>query len=216
MFVGHFALALASKKAAPRARLGTTVMAAQWLDLLWPVFLLLNLEQVRPAPGITRFTPFDFVSYPYSHSLLMALVWAGLFGGVYWAVRRYSGGAVILGLLVVSHWALDWLVHRPDLPLYPGGPKLGLGLWNSVAGTLIVELLLFAAGVAVYLRTTRAKDRIGSLALWSLLVFLLLVYFASAFSAQVPTPRQLAWSGLLIWIFVPWGYWIDRHREFRA
>lgn len=216
MFIGHFAVALAAKKAVPRVRLGSLVMAAQWLDLLWPIFLLLGLERVEVAPGITRFTPFNFVSYPYTHSLAASIGWGILFGGVYFAVRRYGKGAVMLGLLVVSHWVLDWLMHRPDLPLYPGGPKVGLGLWNSVAGTLIVEILIFVTGVAIYLRATRAKDRIGNIALWCFLIFLLVIYAASAFGGDPPQPKQVAWGGLLMWIFVPWGYWIDRHREFRT
>lgn len=216
MFIGHFAVAMAAKRVVPRVRLGTLVMAGQWLDLLWPIFLLVGLERVEVAPGITRFTPFDFVSYPYTHSLATAIGWAIVFAGVYFLIRRFGKGAVVLALLVLSHWVLDWLTHRPDLPLYPGGPKVGLGLWNSIAGTLIVEILIFVAGVAVYLRATRAKDRIGNIALWCFLIFLLVIYAASAFGGAPPQPKQVAWGGLLMWIFVPWGYWIDRHRELRS
>ncbi len=215
MFIGHFAVALAAKKADPRVRLGTLVMAAQWLDLLWPIFLLLGLEEVRPAPGITRFSPFDFVSYPYTHSLAAALAWAVLFGGIYFFAKRNTQGAILLGALVISHWVLDWFTHRPDLPLYPGGMKVGLGLWNSVAGTLIVESLMFIAGAMVYLRSTRARDRIGSIALWSFLLLLVLIYVLSLVSSDVPDQKQIAWGGLTMWIFVPWAYWIDRHRELR-
>lgn len=118
----------------------------------------------------------------------------------------------MLAALVVSHWVLDWLTHRPDLPLYPGGPKFGLGLWNSVAGTLAVEIALFVVGAVVYIRATRPKDRIGVVALWSFLAFLLVTYFLSAFGSTVPQPKQVAWAGLLMWLFVPWAYWIDRHR----
>lgn len=216
MFVGHFAVALAAKKTVPRVRLGTLVMAAQWLDLLWPIFLLLNLEQVTPAPGITRFSPLNFVSYPYSHSLAAVLGWAILFGGVFYLIRRDGRSALVLALLVISHWVLDWLTHRPDLPLYPGGSKVGLGLWNSIAGTLIVELVLFAVGSAIYLSVTRAKDKIGSLSLWGFLLFLLVIYLASSFNPDVPPQSHIAWGALSMWIFVPWAYWIDRHRELRA
>jgi LexA-binding, inner membrane-associated putative hydrolase len=182
------------------------------LDLLWPIFLLLNLEVVRPAPGITKFTPLDFVRYPWTHSLLCVVGWAVLFGGIYFAVTRYGRGAFIVGLLVVSHWALDWLTHRPDLPLYPGGPKVGLGLWNSVGGTLALELLLFIAGAVVYLRNTRAKDKVGEWALWAFLGFLIFIYLISSFSPTVPQPKQIAWASLTMWLFVPWAYWIERHR----
>ncbi len=212
MFVGHFALAMAAKRATPRVRLGTLVMAAQWLDLLWPIFLLLGWEQVRPAPGITAFTPFDFVNYPWTHSLLMACIWGVLFGVVFFAIRRNARAASILGLLVVSHWVLDWLTHRPDLPLYPGGPKVGLGLWNSIGWTLMIELLLFAAGIVVYLRATRAKDRIGTFAFWGLMVFLLAVYVSGLLPGPVPDQKQIGWMGLLLWLLPPWASWADRHR----
>lgn len=216
MFIGHFALALAAKKPAPQVRLGTTIMAAQWLDLLWPICLLLGVEQVRPAPGSNPFLALDFVNYPWTHSLAMSLLWGLLVGGIFYAIRRSGRDAVIVGLLVVSHWILDWFTHRPDLPLYPGGPKVGLGLWNHVAATIIIEGLMFVAGAAIYLTTTRAKDKIGSIAFWALLIFLVLVYAASLLGSQVPQPKQLALGGLVMWIFVPWGYWIERHREVRA
>ncbi len=216
MFVGHFAVALAAQKADPRVRLGTLIMAAQWLDLLWPIFLLFGLEEVRTEPGITRFSPFDFVRFPYTHSLAAVLGWAVLFGGTYFAFKRNPRGAVLLAALVISHWVLDWFTHRPDLPLYPGGPKVGLGLWNSITWTLIVEIAMFVAGAAVYLRSTRAKDKIGSFALWGLLLFLIVMYVLSSFGSDVPDPKQIAWGGLTMWIFVPWGYWIDRHREIRT
>lgn len=212
MFIGHFAVALGTKKAAPRVSLGTAVMAAQWLDLMWPFFLLLHLEHLRVTPGITRFSPMDFVSYPYTHSLVCVLGWAVLFGGVYFAIRRNGRDACILGALVVSHWVLDLIVHRPDLPLYPGGPKVGLGLWNSVYGTLGIELLFFCVGCVLYLGSTRAKDKIGSWVLWAFLWFLLVMYFVASFSPQMPNERQVAWSALAMWVFVPWAYWIDRHR----
>lgn len=213
MFIGHFAVALAAKRAAPRAKLGTLVMAAQWLDLLWPIFLLFGLEHVRPAPGITRFSPFDFVSYPYTHSLAAVIGWAILLSAIFFLIRRDLRAAGVIGLLVLSHWVLDWLTHRPDLPLYPNGPKVGLGLWNSVAATLVIEILLFVGGSVSYLRATRSRDKTGTFTLWSFLAFLTVMYFASSFSPSVPDQRQIAWGGLAMWIFVPWAYWIDRHRE---
>ena len=135
-----------------------------------------------------------------------------MFGTTFFLIRRDGRSAIVIALLVISHWVLDWLTHRPDLPLYPGGPKVGLGLWNSIAGTLIVELLLFAVGSAIYLSATRAKDKIGTFALWGFLLFLLILYFVSTFNPEVPPPSQVAWGALSLWIFVPWAYWIDRHR----
>jgi membrane-bound metal-dependent hydrolase YbcI (DUF457 family) len=147
MFLGHFAIGFAAKRAAPRASLGTLFLAAQFIDLLWPLLVLAGIERVRIAPGITVVTPLDFEHYPWSHSLLMVLVWGVLFAGVYFLIRRDRRTSLVLGLAVVSHWVLDWLTHRPDLPLAPGAERVGLGLWNSFAGTLIVEVGLFALGV---------------------------------------------------------------------
>ena len=120
MFIGHFAVALGAKKAAPKVSLGTLIMAAQFVDLLWPIFLLLGIEHVRINPGDTAYTPLDFYDYPVSHSLLTGIGWAIVFGAVYYAIRRSARNAWILAACVLSHWLLDLIVHRPDLPLVPG------------------------------------------------------------------------------------------------
>jgi hypothetical protein len=136
MFLGHFGVALAAKKAAPKASLGTLVLAAQLADLLWPVFLLLGWEKVRIAPGNTRVTPLEFTSYPYSHSLVAQLLWGLAIGIVYFAFRRDGRSALIVAFVVPSHWVLDYVAHRPDMPIVPGGPRYGLGMWNSLPLTL--------------------------------------------------------------------------------
>lgn len=214
MFLGHYAIALAAKKPAPATGLGTMILAAQLVDLLWPVLLLAGLEEVAIVPGVTTVSPLDFVRYPYTHSLLAVLGWGVLFGGVYFLLRRDGRGAWVAGAAVLSHWVLDLVVHRPDLPLYPdGAPRVGLGLWNSVPGTLVVEFGLLAAGAAVYLRTTTARDRTGRIALWALLAVLVLVYALSLVGPLPPSPQAVAVAALAGWLFVPWGYWIDRHRQ---
>ena len=214
MFLGHFGLGFGVKKAAPDVSLGALFMAAQFADLLWPTLLLLGLEQVDVQPGATVTTPLDFASYPYSHSLLALVVWGALFGVVYnVSTRSRTLAGVTLGLLVVSHWFLDLLMHRPDLPLTPSGTaRFGLGLWNSMAGTLAIELLLFFAGLVIYARASAARDRVGSIGLWSLAGFLLVVYLASIFGPPPPGWRAVAWSAQAMWLLVAWGYWIDRHR----
>ncbi len=212
MFIGHNAVGFASKSLAPRTSLGLLMAAPMLLDLIWPVFLLLDIEHVRFDAGATAFTKLDFYNYPWSHSLLMAVVWGLLFGGAYWLKTRYRRGAIVLFAGVVSHWVLDFVTHRPDLPLYPGGPKVGLGLWNSIPGTVVVELLLFAAGLALYLRATRARDRVGSTALWALVIFLLLIFAANATSTPPPDWRPIAWVGLSAILIPIWAAWIDRHR----
>jgi membrane-bound metal-dependent hydrolase YbcI (DUF457 family) len=216
MFIGHFGVAMAAKRVAPRLSLGTTILAAQWADGIWPLFVLLGLERVHIAPGITEVTPLDFVSYPYSHSLLADLVWAALFAVVFGSLRKDWRGAVWLAVLVLSHWVLDVVAHRPDMPTWPGGPKLGLGLWNSVPATLFVEFALFGTGAWLYARSAPARDRMGSLLFGALVVVLAVIYLASVFGPPPPSEQALVITALLGWLFVAWGYWIDRHRVPRA
>jgi hypothetical protein len=212
MFLGHYGVALAAKRAAPSTSLGALTFAAQFLDELWPILLLIGLEQVKIVPGLMAASPLDFVYYPISHSLVMAITWGILIGASYFGLTRYAPGAWLMAALVVSHWFLDVPVHRPDLPIFgANGPKVGWGLWNSVPATLAIEFGIFAIGVVVYLRATRALDRIGRWGLWAYILVLAVVYIASS-SAPPPNERALALSALGIWIFVPWAHWVDKHR----
>jgi membrane-bound metal-dependent hydrolase YbcI (DUF457 family) len=214
MFLGHFGLAFAAKKASPSISLGALFLACQFADLLWPTLVLAGIERVEIEPGATTFTPLDFVSYPYSHSLVALILWAVIVGTIYMmATRAPAAAAVTLGLLVLSHWVLDYVTHRPDMPLTMGGPqRLGLGLWNSVRGTLATEFAIFGAGIMLYRRSTAARDRIGSIGLWSMVAFLLVVYLISSFGPPPPSPTAVAWSVQAMWLVVVWAYWVDRHR----
>ena len=214
MFLGHFGLGFGAKRAAPVVSLGTLFMAAQFADLLWPTLVLLGIERVELQPGATVVTPLNFVSYPYSHSLLALAVWGLLFGGIYAAIRRSRlPVAITLALLVVSHWVLDYVTHRPDMPLTLNGPqRLGLGLWNSMQATLAAELAIFVIGVVLYARSTAPRDRAGSIGLWSLVTFLMVVYAASIIGPPPPTAAAVAWSAEAMWLIVIWGYWVDNHR----
>jgi hypothetical protein len=212
MFIGHLGVGLAVKRVAPGPSLGTALLAAQWADGIWPVFVLLGLEHVEISPGITKVTPLDFVSYPWSHSLLADVGWAALFAVVYGTLRKDWPGAGWLAALVMSHWVLDVIAHRPDMPTWPGGPKLGLGLWNSVVGSLLVEFALYGAGIWLYVRSTRTRDALGSALFWIFIVVLGGIYVASVFGPPPPSERALAFTGLAGWLFVAWAYWIDRHR----
>jgi len=187
MFIGHFGLALGAKKAAPAVSLGALFAACQLADLLWPTFLLLGYERVAIQPGATAFTPLDFISYPYSHSLAALCGWAIGFGALYLMLRRKRLSAfVTIAVLVISHWLLDYVTHRPDMPLTPSG--------------------------RLYLRATTARDRIGSAGFWTLIGFLLVVYLGNAFGPPPPSVAALAWSAQAIWLLVAWGYWVDNHR----
>jgi hypothetical protein len=213
MFLGHFGLGFGTKKAVPEISLGTLFLACQLADLLWPTLLLLGLEGVEIQPNGTM-APLNFVSYPYSHSLLMLSVWGVAFGLIYAGIRGSRWRAAFaLTLLVVSHWVLDVVTHRPDMPLTVNGTaRFGLGLWSSVPGTLAAESILFFGGVVVYARWTVARDRVGSIGLWSLVAFMVLVYLASLFGPPPPSTSALAWSAQAIWLLVVWGYWVDSHR----
>ena len=143
MFIGHAALALAAKPLVPRVSLALLLAATYWLDMVWPVFLLVGIEQVRIDPGNTAVTPLDFVHYPWSHSLAAALAWSALFGLA--CLRAGKRAALLLALLVFSHWVLDVITHRADMPLWPGsGTLLGFGLWNSIPATIAIECAMFA------------------------------------------------------------------------
>lgn len=205
MFIGHAALALAARPVAPRAHLGVALAATYWLDLVWPVLVLLGIERVEIDPGNTAFTPLDFIHYPWSHSLAAALAWGAVFGLACWRLGRSA--ALVMGLLVVSHWVLDALAHRPDLPLWPGSQTMiGLGLWNSVPGTLVVESALFAAGVAIYLRHSAR----AAVSFWLLIGFFVAAYLGAAFGPPPPSAAAVAASALALWLLPAWGWWIER------
>jgi hypothetical protein len=214
MFIGHYAVGFAAKKFAPQTSLGALMAAPLLLDMLWPVFLLLGWEQVRIDPGNTAFTPLDFVSYPYSHSLVATLGWATLFALLYYLVARYHAGAIAIWIGVVSHWVLDAIVHRPDLPLYPGGQtRVGLSLWDSIPATVIVESVLFIIGVWLYARATRPLDGIGKYGFWSFVGLLVLLYVGNLFSPPPGSTTALAVVALAFWVVIPLAWWFDRHRK---
>src|SRR5579872_3979172 len=180
MFIGHNAVALASKRIAPRTSLGILTAAVMLPDLIWPIFLLLGIEHVRIVPGATRLSPLDFNDYPWTHSLAMTVAWGLAFAVVYGIFSRYLRGSVMVFAAVVSHWVLDFLTHRPDLPLWPHGRTVGLGLWNSPIVAVGVESALFAVGILIYRDCTKPRDRIGSIGFWAFIVFLAAVYIAGA------------------------------------
>ncbi len=214
MFIGHYAVALAAKRVAPRSSLGTLFAATSLADLLWPVFLLLGWERAHVVPGSNPFLTLWLDSFPISHSLLTLIAWGALFGALYWWRIGNRPGAVVIGLLVVSHWVLDFVTHRPDMPLYPGGTPLGLGLWNSVAGTLVIEGVMFVGGVWLYATATRPRDRIGRYAFWGLIGFLAVSYIGSLYSPPPSAMTALAIGGIVFgWLFVGWAGWGDKHRD---
>jgi hypothetical protein len=214
VFVGHLAVALGARRLAPRAPLVALTSAAFGLDLLWPVFVLSGLEIVRVDPGNTPFTPLDFVSYPWSHSLVMSIVWGVVAGALTSRILRDRRAGIVAAALVVSHWVLDVITHRPDMPIYPGGPRVGLGLWNSATATIVVEAVMLLCGVMIYARTTRARDGIGRWGFWSLIALLVIAFVLSIKTPPPPSITALAVGAIIFgWVFVLFGWWVDRHRE---
>jgi hypothetical protein len=214
MFIGHFALAFGAKRAAPSVSLAVLFVARQLADLLWPVLVIAGIERVAVLPGVTAMTPLDFISYPYSHSLATLCVWGIALGGVYVALTRAGLSAgVTLALLVISHWVLDVVTHRPDVPLAPwAATDVGLGLWNSTAATIAVETSMLAIGLLLFMRAAPPPTRGRAIGLWSLVAVMFLLYLGSIFGPPPPSGSAVAWSANGIWLFVAWAYFVDRPR----
>ncbi len=160
MFIGHYGVALGAKRYAPAVSLGILFLAAQLADLIWPNLVLLGIEQVRIDPGATVMTPMDFVHYPWSHSLVALAAWGLLFGLLYAALTRAGRtAALVIAAVVVSHWVLDVISHRADVPVLLGdGLRVGLGLWNHPVAAVAVELAIFGVGLWLYVSRT-IRDR---------------------------------------------------------
>ena len=212
MFIGHYGAALAAKAVAPKTSLGSLLIASVFIDLIWPNLLLLGVERVRIEPGVTVVNPLAFEYYPYSHSLLAVVGWGLLVGGVSWIIWRAPKAALIMGLLVLSHWMLDLLVHRPDLPLLPDGPFVGLGGWNSIPVTLVLEFGLLIGGAWLYLRMTRGQDKVGRWGVPALVGVLAVVYMGHTFGEPPPSVTILAVTAQMQWLLIAWAFWADRHR----
>jgi hypothetical protein len=213
MFIGHYALGLAtkgliSKKYNKTPSLAVMFIAVQFLDLLWPIFVLLGIEKVQIDAGNTKLTPLAFTFYPYSHSLLMSIIWGALFGLIYFFITQNRQGSILLFGLVVSHWILDLIVHIPDLPITPfGNLKAGLGLWNYPIIETVIEIGFFIMGTILYFKSVRPKRKIT---FWTLISVLLLIHLMNIFGPPPPTVIAIAWAGNLMWLFVLWAWWIER------
>ena len=213
MFIGHYAVGLAAKEFAPRTSMCALIAAPILLDLLWPIFLLLGWEHVSIAPNSNPFLRLQFDSYPISHGLVAVLAWSTLYASVYFGFTRYIAGSIVIWIGVVSHWVLDFIVHRSDLPLDARSRLVGLGLWNHRWLTIAIEVTLFAIGIWTYQKRTRAKDKIGLYAFLGFVLFLLLAYAGAAFGPAPPSVKKLAIVTLLTWLAIPWAWWLDNHRE---
>ena len=157
----------------------------------------------------------DFYDYPFSHGLLTAGIIAATFGLIYGFIKKAPKIAVVSAIIVFSHWLLDLTVHRPDLPLIKGSDSFfGLGLWNYFIIGVLFELSIFIVGFILYIRTTRAKDKIGLYGLWIMVLILFGIWLSSIFGPPPPDdPISIGAAGLLQILFLILAFWIDRHRQ---
>jgi hypothetical protein len=212
MFVGHLAIGLTGKRIEPRISLGTWMVAALLADLIVFPLLMGGIEHFRAVPDVTVNRMAGDI--PYSHSLLMDAVWAALFAAAYFLLRRYPRGAWLLFAAVLSHWVLDFVSHRPDMLLAPGThAAFGLGLWNSIPATLVVEGGFWLLAIIFYVRATRPKNRAGTYVFWIGVVLFTLAWYGNITAGMDPNPVRAGISGLIFFtLIVAWAYWINRLR----
>jgi hypothetical protein len=215
MFIGHYGPSFAIKAWKKTIPLWILFLAVQLVDIFWSIFVLLGIEKVRIVPGITATNPFDLYYMPYTHSLLGAAVWSVIAALAYRLFARLDGwlAAAIVGAAVFSHWILDLIVHRPDLPLYDNSYKVGLGLWNYPALAFALEIALLFGGIFLYLRATTPKDTIGR---YGMVVFGLVTVAVQAYVFFGPPPvsdkAAAATALVLYFVFAAIVYWLEQKR----
>jgi membrane-bound metal-dependent hydrolase YbcI (DUF457 family) len=217
MLVGHFAIGLLGKRAAPAVSIGTLTLASMLADMLGFVFILMGLEHWRVVPGGRGIDSMELYDIGLSHSLLMDVVWGVLFSALYRWRRRDNAGALMVFAAVVSHWVLDWISHKPDMPLAPGASQVyGLGLWTSLPWTVVVEGSLWLAALVIYSRTTRAKKRTGIYVFWGFVVLLTMAWIPNFTPSAAPAAQSLTSVSIVALVFnslmIAWAFWINRLR----
>ena len=217
MLVGHFAVALAAKRIEPAISVGTLVLAAMLADLLWCILMFAGIEHVQLKPGIGAANYFVASDIGLSHSLLMDGLWSALLTAGYFLMRRNLRAAWVIFGVVLSHWLLDWISHRPDMPLSPGLHKyFGLALWSSIPAAIIIEGGFWAVAVILYARATRPKRRIGAYLYWTVVAVLTLAWYNNLAGPPPPNPHTIPFSSLLFFsLAVGWAYWMNRLRPLR-
>jgi hypothetical protein len=215
MFVGHFGPSLAIRSARPEIPLWVLVVAAQLIDIAWTLLVLAGIEKARIVPGITAANPLDLYYFPYTHSLVAALLWSLAAAVVCRFAFRWPGwtSGLWVGAAVFSHWVLDFLTHRPDLPLYGDAAKVGLGLWNNVGLSLALEAAVLVGGLWMYLSRTRALTTVGRYGPIAWVALMLAIQVTSIYSPPPPSTTVLAVSGLVGYVlFAAIAAWLDRQR----
>lgn len=219
MFVGHYGPSLAAKAAKNSIPLWVLFIAVQLLDVFWSVFVLLGIEKVRIAPGITATNPLDLYYMPYTHSLVGATLWSIAAGIAYYVFRKADGwlAAAIVGAAVLSHWVLDWLVHRPDLALYDNSFKVGLGLWNFPVFAFVLEIAVLFCGMYLYMKSTKPMARGGRFGI-VIFGFVMLAIQSTVFFRPPPTSDKAAAVTALVFYlaFAGIAHWLEGKRSPRT
>jgi len=215
MFVGHYGPGFAAKALDKKIPLWLLFLAVQLVDVVWAILVLLGIEKVRIVPGITVTNPLDLYYMPYTHSLLAALLWSVAALLIYRYASRLGNwfSATLVGLAVLSHWVLDLVVHRPDLPLYDNTMKVGLGLWNYPVLSSALEAALLFGGMFFYYKTTRPVSRGGR---YGMIIFgfvMLAVQFSVFFGPPPPSDKAVAIMALFSYVvFTLVAWWLERKR----
>ena len=224
MFVGHYGVAFAGKRASPSLSLGLFFLAVQFLDVLFAVFVLLGIERMNIVHGFTAYNPYDLYRMPYTHSLAGAAVWSVLAGWIGWRrerrlpARERRVAALVLGGAVFSHFVLDFPMHTPDLPLWPGAgaPKIGLGLWNHRDAAILAELVVLAVGGWIYLRGSRPRSRFARIGTIAFAVFLVALTISTPFQPDPKSPQAFAIFALAAYVALAVvAELVDRGREMK-
>jgi membrane-bound metal-dependent hydrolase YbcI (DUF457 family) len=218
MLVGHLAVGFAAKRVEPKISLGTLVLAAMFADFLWCIFMILGIEHVRFKIGKGAANYLEASKIAVSHSLLMDSIWAALFAAAYWLRRHYVRGACVVFVAVLSHWLLDFVSHRPDMPLAPGLARYyGLGLWTSIPATIVVEGGFWLLAILVYAHAAHPKTRAGVYAFWSAIALLTLAWYNNIAGPPPPNPHTAPIASLFFFsLVVAWAYWMNQLRPLRA
>ena len=212
MFVGHYGVSFAAASLRRDIPLWVLFVAVQLMDIVWAALVLLGVEKLSLAPGITAANPLDLSLMPYSHSLVAAVLWSAAGFLVYRLVRvgHASAAALLVGLTVLSHWAADLLVHRPDLPLYDDIHKIGLGLWDHPVLSFLLEGALLAVGLLMYLHSTAPRSPLGRYGMAAFGAVLLAAQAGFYFAPSPPTPTAVAVSALTLFaVFTAVAAWLE-------
>jgi membrane-bound metal-dependent hydrolase YbcI (DUF457 family) len=215
MLVGHFAVGLVAKRMEPKISLGTFVLAAMAADLLWCVFMIAGIEHIEIKPGLGAANYIIADEIDFSHSLATDTIWAALFAFAYYLKRRNRRGAFVVFFVVISHWVLDFIAHKPDMPLAPGIQNyFGLGLWTSIPLTIVIEGGFWLLALALYIRVTQSKSRLGTYVFCGMVGFLTLAWYKNIVGPpQSSDPASMGVSSLIFFsLVVGWSYWMNRIR----